>query len=145
MNADEVLLRLRAFAPNTPAMVAVPTNEGNRLLPIISVHHHGMDPDEIDHDRGGVEMFTPRWDDPPQPPFATATVNEVISRLEKHHEDAHVRIGVPLPDHPGGAHHRILHVELVGFGKEPADESGRLPIELVTETWESLAQIIRMD
>lgn len=144
MNADEVLLRLKAFALDMRVLVAVPTATGNRLLPIVAVHHHGLDPDAIDHERGGVEIFTTPWDDPPQPPYATVMIQEIISRIAQHREDTHVRIGVPVPHHEGGAHHRILHVDLVGFGSEPSTD-GKLSIELVTEHWDALAQIIRMD
>jgi hypothetical protein len=144
MNAVEVLLRLRAFGPNTPVLVSVPTSAGNRLLPVLSVHHHGLDPDEIDEERGGVELFTPAWGEGGGPPFSSNSVHEIVSRLERYREETHVRIAVPVRDHPGGAHHRILHIDLVGFGGSAGTE-GVLPIELVTENWESLAQIIRMD
>src|SRR5712664_894787 len=97
MNADQMLMRLRSFSSDTPLLVAVPLGPNDagshRLLPIDAVHHHGLAPEEIDHERA-LEIFTTPWEAEPLMAM-TATIGEVCSRLDQHHEDAHVRVGVP--------------------------------------------------
>ena len=145
MNADEILMRLKMFSPDMSVRVAVPVSGGNnKVLSILAVHHHGLDKDVVDHDRGGVEIFTSAWETVSDS-SETVTVKDIVARLEKHHDDAHVRVGVPWDPDPtirDRDHHGILMIETVGFAKA-ALVGDRVPIELITEPWDSLSMIVR--
>ena len=151
MNRDEVELRLKAFAPETLLQVSVPSTTGeNRRLPILRLGHHGAAPDVVSEEpHVGLELFTPAWsqtDEMMQLQAAGArpvTIGEVLARLARHHDQTHIRIAVPLEGPP--PHHRILHIDTIGFAQNAKAVDGRLPIELITELWDSLATIIRMD
>jgi|SRR5215469_13637099 len=135
MNASEMLPRLRAFAPDSPLEVAVPVaGGGSRVLPIVAIHHSGYDPSVVDHDRGGLEMFTPAWDAPAPHPTGIG-IGEIVARLEQHKDDAHVRVAVPIDGvHP----YRALYPKTVGFAVEAKVTGGKLPVQIITEPWEGL-------
>lgn len=145
MNANEVVMRLKAFEPSTPVWIAVPAGQGgggpNKLLPIVRMGHHGLLEDHVsDHPQAGLELFTPPWNASASPPGRVVTTSEIIERINMHHDETNIRIAVPMTDY-----HRILHIETVGFGKEATPDGDVLPVELITEGWESLAPIIRHD
>jgi hypothetical protein len=140
MNAAEILIRLKAFAPDTPVSVAVPLGpgggDGHKLLPILDVYHHGLAPGIVELERGGVEIFTSGWDEPAN--VASATVKDLIHKLSAHPDEAHVRVAIG-----NGDHHRVMTVDTVGFAAGAVPINGRLPLQLFVEPWDSLTMVVR--
>ncbi len=143
MNADNMLMRLTMFAQTSAVLVAVPlspdTGGGYRLLPITAVHHHDLAPEVVDHERA-VEIFTGPWDESAtETPQVTATLADICKRLALHHDDAHVRVGIP-----NGDHHRMMAVEMVGFAGDGVLVAGKMPVQLIVEPWDGPSHVIRM-
>lgn len=111
----------------------IPNGDGTyqtRALHRVGLHgHDGASEPHPDHP---IELFS---DDAASDPM---TVKNAMQDLRTFGGGSLVRIAVPQD----GRHHRILDIETVGFAKGDEDYP---PVQLHTEPWNSLHQVIRQD